>query len=432
MCVIRKYIITICSMSVFSFVLFMACRKTGASPAGLSSFTTEAAKEFYYGVFRKSAEYAAYNPRVHGVKSPGWKHGIYQRKGDMEIVEFPLIKVKAKWLIPFSDSVSRADQGRIAAASLNRIVFIRTRAGIVVREMEYIPDILYAARKHFDISSNTATQLDKDFSGRIIQRYWDGRELSRKLIADGKVKASGRIKMASRSEQAVASGVSTNSQQCTVFEICEWERECSYVWIGDMIEKVCEPWQQTGNCWIEEYCQGNSDPCEGMNEEQCNCAFYGNCNADPIPKERTCAELFSDIYSTGAVLNEKESVNDCGNTGTTRYKCYLWRIYTASGGLIPLYYKSSDKATQVRLPNKAWKFTKLEHIDIMKDGTEVGWKSSVTNVTATSTISSNYGVDNIGTMHLRFTVAYEFKCADGEMVNFYDTRTTQNAWHVDE
>ncbi|RYG42426.1 MAG: hypothetical protein EOO01_23150, partial [Chitinophagaceae bacterium] len=231
----KRYITTACCLAIFSFVLFIACRKTKeVSVASKALFNAEAAKEFYYGVFRKSAEYAMYDPQNSGIKSPDWKHGVYQRKGDVELVEFPLLKVKGRVLIPTPDSLSRADLSRLVNASLSRIVFIKKGDKVLVREIEYLPDLSYASGKSFDISSNNITKLDRDFSGRIIQRYWDGKELSRMLVVNGAVKSKGRIRPVAQQASGLPTAASTSSRgrNCSVFEICEWQRDCEYVWVG--------------------------------------------------------------------------------------------------------------------------------------------------------------------------------------------------------
>src|SRR5688572_17232388 len=87
----------ILSAVILTFTI-IACQKNTSSDALDTVFDSADAKEWYYGTFKKSQEWLNYNAKENGVKSPDWNHGTYQKTGNLEIVEFPLIKVKTKLL----------------------------------------------------------------------------------------------------------------------------------------------------------------------------------------------------------------------------------------------------------------------------------------------------------------------------------------------
>jgi len=132
----------------------VACKKGFDEPKDeilrIDKFNPAAVKEWWYGTFVKSAEWTSYysgqknnklvNSKVRD-KSPDWNHGTYRKVGNMEIVEFPLIKGVASLLLPLNSKLTASNRKRIAEASLTRIAFIKKGDGnIIVREIDYIPD----------------------------------------------------------------------------------------------------------------------------------------------------------------------------------------------------------------------------------------------------------------------------------------------------
>lgn len=146
----------------------------------------------------------------------------------------------------------------------------------------------------------------------------------------------------------------------------------------------------------------------------------------------SCQQTANEIFETASTLAEKVSVEDCGSTGSTRYRCYTWKIYTVSNGMIPMYLKSKDKATQVLGQDNRWRFSSLIHDGIIKSGTEILYSVSTENVSPTSTITSHLGVsDQVGKMHLSFTVKVSVIC-DGLPIVHNDPTSTEMSWYVNE
>ncbi|MET0465027.1 MAG: hypothetical protein ABW007_17820 [Chitinophagaceae bacterium] len=357
---------------VASLAFFVAACKKGLTGSGKidTSFGIDAAKEWYYGTFKKSRDWASYNGTIRGVKSPKWDNGRYFKTGNMEIVEFPLVKTKSALYLP-ANNRSTSDMKRIAEATLARVVFMKRDDGqIFVREVEYIPDWDYASRHGFDISSNSLAALEKDFTGRIIIKTWGEEEISRRLIVDGVGRKIGHLKqLPSGTSQQMAEKVSVNSQNCTMYQICEFERECHFVWVGDMLEKICEQWESTGNCWYEEYCDGDPDCNPGL--ANCQCEVYGICDEDPGGEEEEDCTV-KEARFQGASCSEKNEIEEESATATEMTKKYKWTIFKQSWGLYS--FQSLEKAKLIKTTNvtNPWKFTEFTHNSVWRSATQFG------------------------------------------------------------
>jgi len=130
-------------------ISFVSCQKGIEKPAS-DEFNVAAAKEWYYGTFKKSPEWK--NSPLHGKKLPDWKKGFYRKVGNIEMVEFPLVKIKTSISVSSNAQLTNAQKQRIAEASLSRIVFIKKDDKVLIREIDYIPDWEYLQNKGFDIS----------------------------------------------------------------------------------------------------------------------------------------------------------------------------------------------------------------------------------------------------------------------------------------
>lgn len=254
-------------------VLVQACRKFDffSKESKKPEFTVAQAKEWYYGVFKGSAEWLNYDRQKNGVKLPDWKRGKYFKVGNTEFVEFPLIKAKTKIEIASKGDLSTGDAVKIVNSSLSRIVFVKTNAKVTIREIDYVPDFNYLKNAGFDISDNYIAEMNKEFTGTLILKTWDGVEISENYMNNGKLtgkkqkkKTSGNLRM----------------QACEDFLIILYERNCYTVTNGDVVTTECTDWEETDR-WIEPVC--DSDPeCEGMTPAECACMLFG-CNGGGDP-----------------------------------------------------------------------------------------------------------------------------------------------------
>jgi hypothetical protein len=253
---------------------FIACRKNFTESA-IDIFSQSEAKEWYYGTFKKSPEWQQSNEK--GEKLPDWKNGTYRRVGNMEIVEFPLMKERKSYSIPSASKLSSSEIRKIADGSLSRIAFIRaSNSEIVVRELDYIPNIDFLKVKGYDISDIRLGSKENNFSGRVITKKWDGTILSTRKFENGKITKSGkRINNANFNIESLSSATKNNSSGCAMVEIMEYERTCTEVHRGDVWIPTgeCTPWEPTGNSWVEEQCSPSE--CDYGSSEECECQLFG-------------------------------------------------------------------------------------------------------------------------------------------------------------
>ena len=159
------------ALALTASIVILACQKEVSSPENPdTAFNDKAAKDWYYGTFKKSAEWNASNEK--GKKLPDWKHPFITKVGSNYVVEFPLNENTSSYSISSTGNNERLSPSQIkkvADASISRIAFIKMPDGkIIVREIDYIPEWKYLERKSFDISSVSILNSTNDFSGRII------------------------------------------------------------------------------------------------------------------------------------------------------------------------------------------------------------------------------------------------------------------------
>jgi hypothetical protein len=182
---VMKKILLPCSFLILIFLLHSCLKHDSLTD---NKFDAAAAKEWYYGVFKKSEEYKT-DLSVSGIKKyPDWKHGISQTKDGYQIVEFPLNSTLRTVPVISNTAYSEADKRRIVDASLERIVMIKDPAGrITPRIVTYIPDLDYLAKHNYDISENKVTGIDNDFNGFLFIRSWNGSFINGFKIAGGRI-----------------------------------------------------------------------------------------------------------------------------------------------------------------------------------------------------------------------------------------------------
>ena len=208
----------------------------------------------------------------------------------MEIVEFPLSRETTSFGI-LSESLTAQDRHLVFSGSLGRIIFIKTSDGrIVVRELDYVPDLAYLQTKKFDISEVMLGTDNNDFTGRLTIKKWGGEKLSVLKMEKGKIIAKGKI----RPVQQNANNLNTESG-CSLEFICDEMETCTYYKEGDR-------WVNTGNCSApflanctmitygcddEDDIPGDDEQCNFGSSESCECQIFGTgCDGegDPPPE----------------------------------------------------------------------------------------------------------------------------------------------------
>ena len=267
-------------LSAMIIATVIACQKDNRT-SGETEFNASVVKEWYYGKFKKSPEWAGYNSSLKKMKLPDWKQFIYTKFGDNVIVEFPLVKERSAFSIAFKGGVQEHEKRQIANAAISRVLFIKQKSGnIIVREMQYIPDMEYLSRHGFDISRNKIGDVDKNFSGTIIAKKWDGQEVSRSILKDGKIIR--RIK--SIEIQGRDGAMRTASCPAGWIEVTEYARDCESHLYGDgLFTYECGEWYPTGAVWCYPPENGGTgDPeCADPGSVECFCYMIGGCDGDP-------------------------------------------------------------------------------------------------------------------------------------------------------
>lgn len=131
--------------------------------------------------------------------------------------------------------------------------------------------------------------------------------------------------------------------------------------------------------------------------------------------------------------SSKISVTTCGSGANSRTKCYVWKIYTVSGGTIPSYWVSNEQGTQSLIGGGLWQFDGFTHQSVNKIGTELLYSSAVNNVSAVSSLikSGSLTYNDRAQMHLTFDLSVSAIC-DGLPVVFSDIATPLQSWGVNE
>ena len=197
----------------------------------------------------------------------------------MEISEFPLLKERKAFAISNANKLTKDEINTVTDGSLSRIVFIKTAsAEIVVREMDYVPEIDYLKLKKYDISDFKIENRDKNFAGSIFTKKWDGTVLSSRKYEAGKLAKTGKriVTPIQNLKSNEPLPTATNAENpCQQVEICTYVTYCEQVHIGDewVFTGVCTPWENAGDCYFEEYC--GPDQCDYNSSESCQCQLYG-------------------------------------------------------------------------------------------------------------------------------------------------------------
>ncbi len=398
-------------------LVITACQKKADKPYSRDAFDVASVKEWFYGTFKKSAEYSAYDRSYAGSKQPDWSQGKQIRVGDYDAIEFPLSRQKARVTIPETAAATEAERSRIAQSSVARILFIKKGNKTLVREAQYIPDQDYLARHQYDISGNGFATVDKDFSGSIQVNDWAGNELSRSVLRDGKVQK--RVK----GTQLLNRNTPVNGGRiaCDGVLVTEYERECEvHIYSDNQVTLQCGEWYPTGNQWCYEGEVAN--PCEDPASPQCACQEYGICEGgDGSGGEENCEARQQqmegspdDALSSTGVLNQ---------TQNSRTKYYEWTFYKQNFGLWK--FISHEKGVHVK-DNGFWRWESLTHESFSRVGSVIGGSITCTINSAQSTHGMAFA-----TMTLNYNITISLICA-GSPLSWGNDYTSTKQFNIND
>jgi hypothetical protein len=274
-------------LTLFILSMGLGCRRNLSEPdqllIGKNEFTIPAVRQWYFQVFEKSQEWKT--AWAKGKKYPQWSKGSYQKIGNLEIWEFPLVKEKTKFIVRKDNSITAAETRKIVDASFSRVLFIRNSAReIVVREVDYIPEWQYLKNNNFDVNMAGYGKSGDDFTGTLVVKDWNESVVSMRVLKNGKI--SGYIsKPGTTYRNNSNSSGRTNAIECHTVEYCMWYEDC--VVVGDVMTDDCsEPYMDPTDCFYQEECTGQEDD---------PCILYGACGddgggGDDPPQQDPCSQ----------------------------------------------------------------------------------------------------------------------------------------------
>jgi hypothetical protein len=350
-------------------IIYIACRKTGAGespsqPYGNAAFNTAAAKEWFYGTFKKSKEFLDMPVALNGKKLPEWKTGRYKKMGNMEIVEFDLVEqIKGVLLKP---SGNQFNDRRIAEAAINRAVFIKTGNAIQLELVMYIPELNYLAARGYDISENGVLNPDEQFTGKVLVTRWNGNLVKGYNVEQGKkmnvIKKI--IKQSARNGDNGTLNTSINPD-CYYSYNAWYEQNCTITPIGDNIFlENCDNWELIWDYVVETSCPLDTSDCAamGLSTEDCMCQMLGLCgDGEPDPSDCANANL-DEILNNASVEAEMLPRTATMINDSSADMPIDWRVFTIQNGIGSTRVYSHEKANlKMNTALNRWKFQDITH-----------------------------------------------------------------------
>lgn len=335
----KKYLFKFSLLLIGLVVIMYACKRTVLIDKPTNVFDVATAKEWYYGTFRKSSAYFELdgnspflnksknsNLRVHNLDSipfkkyPKWSAANSFVKNGYQIVEMPLVYNKTTILLPGMAALSSENKERIANASLNKVVFIKTPTNkIITRLVTMVPKFSYAQAKNFDISNNKISGIDNQFDGFIMVRKWNessfrlsdinhGQTLRRFSFYNSSNGNSGKS-----TKQKKSTTHRTNDNDCPLIWVPKMYRCCVVAGGGDdpNAEGGCEVWSEP----VE-------SPTQGTWEEDPNCQPVDDFDPIDLCELYGIGCLDGDDYGDGDGEGEEEnstnSTSPCDNADSLK------------------------------------------------------------------------------------------------------------------
>jgi len=275
----------------------LACQKDASNEKEKNiSNDVNDAKEWWYGVFRKSPDYSDFNwdsplaPTVGNStkKYPDWKYAIAYRKYNNDIVELPLFYITNNVLLPgMKDLYSTPEGDRIARSVIHKLVITKKNTGkVYVRTVSIIPSADYAKRRNYDISNLHLNQLPIDFDGYLSIAGWDLSLINMIRVEKGKMVK--KINIATNKEMQKKIKKHNFASRLICPEpvwVPNYQWVCVVVPTGDAVadHETCE---ENGHevenggdyeypdCYDDGEGETLDDCLQGSNPENCDCIVY--------------------------------------------------------------------------------------------------------------------------------------------------------------
>ena len=154
--ILKKSLLFICLLGF----LFMGCENELAETADAGGFSVSEAKNFYY----KNTQ-SIYNDIG---KTIDWESGVFHEFKDKKILEYFLYEKSIKVIVPVTNKTLKSEVNEILGSVFAKVVFIKTKDKIVMRELYYVPELNYLQKKNYEISETYFGEKNGDFSGLIF------------------------------------------------------------------------------------------------------------------------------------------------------------------------------------------------------------------------------------------------------------------------
>ena len=289
------------ALVIVASIIVIACRKQDSTAKENTNlvFDLTAAKEWWYGDFRKSADYQSIDLKspiapssgTSTKKYPNWAKAFCYLKSGMEVVELPLhYETNSVLLLGMQNLGKTPEATRVAGAAIHRLLIFKTaNKRMVVRTVTLIPSAEFAKKNNYDLSFIKLDKLPLDFEGHLIIACWDQKIKNIIKFSGGKPVRKVRIVSAEEFAKRQSSGLILNRQVCTSggwVEDREWV--CVIVRTGDQAadDQRCQDqgyWVTIGQHYEMPECEEvpDEDPVdECLNSgdpTMCYCLMYGTC-----------------------------------------------------------------------------------------------------------------------------------------------------------
>jgi hypothetical protein len=468
-----KKIILFTGCALVLATLTWQCRKTEALPAETATantaFTAKAAQDWWWATFRKSPEATQLNRQspfaslaLYGpngtvqsklTKLPNFKEAVAYTIGTSQVVEASLVYPANTIFIPGAERQTAEQKQRIAAASLQRVLFIKTASGkIEVRLATLVPTYAYAAAKGFDISHNSFGKLDADFDGFIFTRRWNETPLQLMAVENGR-----RTKSLTLQPKAADKPGMTDSSTPNTPDECGWEEvEVIRRWCIVAAEEGAENPPPASECtnWHEEtslewqwVCHEVEDEEEqidcnnisGMSYDDCMCYYFNLCPGGGGGEEDDCANInLSQLLANATVQSEIEETESTPLNDSIQSRPLKWKIlYIANGIGGKQFYSHEQSLIKKNKQTNKWRFENVTHSNISVVNT-IGvsaysatptvnsWSADIQNTVSFYAVGS---CENSVIIDIGFNVVLNMVCPAGPELDADDFQATSGRHH---
>lgn len=471
----RKYLNLILLIGVLT-VIGIACQKETSNTNKGTEFNTAAAKEWWYGSYRKSADYKEINwasifapsPGSSTKKYPNWNKAMGYKKFSFEIVEIPLFYQTNEILLPGMQYLNKTKEGeRVARASTHKLLLIKKANGnVIVRTVTIVPTAGYAAKNNYDISNVHPNNLPSDFEGYVMIAGWD--ETEKNTIKIEKGKAVRKVKLLTRQQMVKMKSNKTESLICPdPVWVSRMRFSCVVVPTGDAVadQEACEDngeWIDYGGyeyppCYDEEDPDDPNDPeilddClnSGMSTEQCFCMLYNTgCEDGDDDEEEECLQTQAEIdaqidgyASQMGQMTQKLSIITQSETSTQKTKKYPWKFFGTNSGFPGqgITFTSHESGIQQLGTDGYWRWQSFTHTNEVPSGGAILFDLAVHTITAVPEITNMAPVSSPpidfnfskASMRLHGAMKLTTNCAGFTVATRYPNFDITNSWFITE